>query len=132
MALYLLDSDAIIDYSRGITATVALIENLYHAGDQLSVCDVVVAEVVAGFGTQLPPELAELMQACRYLPTGQESARQAGLWRHSYARQGVSLTTTDVLIAAAARGHGAILVTGNVRHYPMPEVQLLPVPRTRA
>jgi len=38
---------------------------------------------------------------------------------------------TDALIAATALQYGAAVVTGNVRDYPMSDLTILPLPRTR-
>jgi hypothetical protein len=48
---YLLDSDAIIDYLKGVAATIGLLRQLGQQGHQLGTCDVVECEVYAG----LPP-----------------------------------------------------------------------------
>jgi predicted nucleic acid-binding protein len=39
------------------------------------------------------------------------------------------MAITDSLIAATAIDHAAVLVTGNAKDFPMPEVMLLPLPR---
>jgi predicted nucleic acid-binding protein len=46
-----------------------------------------------------------------------ETAMLAGEWRHSYARQGISLSTADVLIAATALHYRLTLCTTNRRHF---------------
>jgi predicted nucleic acid-binding protein len=40
---------------------------------------------------------------------------------------GKTLTITDTLIAAAVREHHAVLVTGNVKDYPMSDVDIFPL-----
>jgi predicted nucleic acid-binding protein len=65
------------------------------------------------------------LDRCIYLDTDATAARLAGEWRYAYRRQGVQLQTSDVLVAATSLQHGAILVTGNVRHYPMPALSIL-------
>lgn len=129
MARYLLDADAAIDYLNGVAATAELIDDLYRQQETLSTCDVVVAEVYAGL---LPSEREHgrrLLGSFRFLASNPGAARHAGIWRHDFRRQGVQLTTTDCLIAAIAHDHGATLVTGNTRHYPMPELRRMPLPR---
>ncbi len=131
MARYLLDTDAIIDYLTGVQASVNLIQNLHQQGDLLCVCDVVIAEIYAGLRPQDRGKAQPLLNAFYFLATGPGAARQAGEWRYAYARQGVAISTTDVLIAATAQAHGATLVTGNIEDYRMKEMSILPLPRVR-
>jgi predicted nucleic acid-binding protein len=77
-----------------------------------------------------PPRQAEqLLDALEYLPIPRRTARQAGDWRRAYRAQGVQLATTDCLIAATAHAHGAQLVTRNLKHFPMPELTIVPLPQ---
>ena len=41
----------------------------------------------------------------------------------------VSLATSDVTIAAVAIHHQLILITDNLKHYPMKELTLYPLPK---
>jgi hypothetical protein len=87
------------------------------------------AEVYAG----LPPypgiAAEQFLVDLNFLPSSRSAGRRAGEWRYLYARRGFKLPNYDTLIAATAEEHDATLVTGNRRHYPMPEVSLLPLPR---
>jgi hypothetical protein len=132
MALYLLDTDCVIDYLVGVPATVALVRSLHQGGHSLATCDVVVAEVYSGLRPAVRDRAEALLLALDYLPTPFAAARQAGDRRYEYARRGIVLATSDVLVAATARLHGAIVVTGNVGHYPMVEsgdLAVMPLPR---
>lgn len=131
MARYLLDTDAIIDYLFGIPSSVSLIQDLHERGDTLCVCDVVIAEVYAGLRPQHGEAAEKLLSACTFLPTSLAIAQQAGMWRYDFARKGVQLATTDTLVAATAHAHGATIVTGNTKDYPMPEISLLPLERAK-
>jgi predicted nucleic acid-binding protein len=129
MSRVLLDTDAVIDYLQGIPDSIALIRQLREAGDSLCTCDVVIAEVLAGL---LPKDRVQgitFLEACEFLPTTFAMACQAGAWRYQYARSGVTLATTDTLIAAIAHGHQARIVTGNLDDYPMPEITTIALPR---
>jgi predicted nucleic acid-binding protein len=48
MPPYLLDTDSIIDYLKGLAFSVAFTEELDRHGMTLATCDIVVAEVHAG------------------------------------------------------------------------------------
>jgi len=62
------------------------------------------------------------------LPVTAAIARQAGLLRRDWQKKGHTLSYTDVTIAAVALSHQAPLLTDNRKHFPMPELQLLPLP----
>lgn len=131
MAYYLLDTDAIIDYLAGIASSVRLVQELHDRGNFLCICDVVVAEVHSGLRPQDREKAEKLLSACSFLSTDAEDAKLAGRWRYEYARRGVTLSTTDALVAATAHGHKATIVTGNKDDYPMDEIDVLPLPRPR-
>ncbi len=125
MTRHLLDADAVIEYLAGQPGTTALLQRLNAQGETLCVCDVVIAEVYSGLLQRDWPRAQAFLSGLTYLVTAAPMAQQAGEWRFTYARRGVSLSTTDCLIAATAYGHQATLVTGNVNDFPMPEIQLL-------
>jgi predicted nucleic acid-binding protein len=129
MALYLLDTDAIIDWLFAIPASVAIIEDLDMRSETLCTCDIVIAEVYAGLRPAQRVAGETMLAGLTYVPTSPHAARQAGEWRYAFARQGVQLHTTDMLVAATAHEHHATLITRNVRDYPLPEITLLPLPR---
>ncbi len=131
MAKYLLDTDALIDYLKGVSSSVALIQELHRRGDLLCACDVVIAEVYAGLRPGDRDKAQRLLEACYFLPASLEAARQAGEWRYIYARRGLTLATADALVAATAQAHQATLVTGNTDDYPMEDVSVLVLPRVR-
>ena len=131
MTRFLFDADSIIDFLYGVPTTVALLQQLEAQGHQLCTCDVVVAEVSAGLLPQHRAAGERLLAAFEYQPTPRLAAQQAGEWRAAYRSRGVQLATTDCLIAAVAHAHDAQLVTANLRDFPMPEVTLLPLPRTQ-
>jgi predicted nucleic acid-binding protein len=131
MARLLLDTDAVIDYLKGYAETVALLDRLDDEGETLCICDVVVTEVFAGLLPRDYEQGVSFLETCEFLSTTMESARQAGEWRFQYARSGMTVATTDAIVAAVAHHHLARVVTANMRHYPMPEVSTLALPRSR-
>jgi predicted nucleic acid-binding protein len=134
MTFHVLDTDSIIDYLKGIASTIGFIQNLVATGQTLATTDVVVGEVTSGLHPQDRPAGERLLDSLVYLPTSRDAARQAGLWRSTFARRGITLAMTDALIAATAREHGAVVVTGDIRDFPMLAagstlVPLSPVPQ---
>lgn len=131
MARYLLDADAVIDWLLGFPSSVALVNELYENGETLCTSAVVIAEIHSGVRPAEIGEADTFLESCTYLPIRCEDARQAGRWRYDFARRGIALSTTDMLVAATALSHQATIVTGNVKDFPMEEVTVLPLPRAR-
>jgi len=129
VALYLLDTDAVIDFFKGFPSSVELIQQLCQQGENLCTCAVGMAEVYVGLNPTNRGRGEGLLGSLQFFATSRGAARQAGLWGYAFARQGVQLTTTDCMIAAIAHERGATLVTGNMDDYPMPELRRLPLPR---
>jgi predicted nucleic acid-binding protein len=95
-------------------AAQSLPRRLHAQGEDLCVCDVVVAEIYSGpHAPDRARATEELLLSLGYLRTSPEAATQAGVWRYRYAREGRALATTDCLVAATAHACGATLVTGN-------------------
>ena len=124
MTRCLLDTTALIDFSKGREPATSIILAMLEAGDELGICAVNVAEFYAG----LPPEHHVLwdkfLGSLHYWDITREATASAGSDRYRFARQGQQLATTDVLIATVARQHKAVIVTDNLKDYPMTDIQL--------
>jgi predicted nucleic acid-binding protein len=132
MGLYLLDSDAVIDYLNGIRSTVDLLKTLDDQGHVFCLCDIVIAEVVSGVHASDRNDAEERLRSFTFLESTVDIGLQAGIWRYAYARQGVILSAPDAIIAATAREYGVTLLTRNVRHFPMSEFSIEPLsPQSR-
>lgn len=129
MALYLLDSDAVIDILNGISTTATIVDRLVADDHTLCTCDIVLTEIHTGLSEEAHSVAAPILDSFYVLSSSRSVGQQAGRWRYAFARQGITLALTDSIIAATALAWNATLVTGNVRDYPMPELLLLPVPR---
>lgn len=129
MSLYLLDTDAVIDLLKNVRETVSLVQGLHSRSDTLCTSGIVLGEVFSGLHAHDRTRAETLLSGLLYLTTTAEAARRAGEWRYDYARRGQQTAITDCLIAATAVDHAAVLVTGNTKDFPMPEVTLLPLPR---
>lgn len=127
MTRYILDTIALIDFSKSREPTRSRIFLMIEAGDELGVCAVNVAEFYAGLPVIERPQWDEFFSALRYWGITQEAARQAGMWRFEFRRRGNFLTTTDMLIAAVAQERGAVILTDNITDYPIDEVRVLPL-----
>jgi tRNA(fMet)-specific endonuclease VapC len=129
MTRHLLDSDTVIDALNGFAPTLALLQRLTRQGDTLCRCAIVTTEVYAGLSPAERSRADAFLSSLESLPTTDTAAVQAGIWRYDFARTGITLATTDCLIAAIAAEQGTTVVTGNRRHFPMPDVTVVPLPR---
>lgn len=93
---------------------------LQRTGETPYVCAVNIEELVRGVRPGERPALGHLLNGLQLAPLGRREGELAGEWRRVFADQGTTLSQADCLIAAAAVGAGAILVTGKTRHFPMP------------
>jgi len=119
MALYLLDTTALIDLSKSVEPTTGFIRQLSAAGEDLGVSPISIAEFYAGLTPGEHPDWDEFFASLTFYPISYEASIQAGKWRASFRARGIQLSTTDTLIAAVASEVGAIVLTSNVKHFPM-------------
>jgi len=84
--------------------------------------------VYAGLRPDEEIKTAAFLNSLECLPVTPQIARQAGLLRRDWQKKGQTLSYTDVTIAAVALSHQVPLLTDNRKHFPMPELQLLPLP----
>jgi predicted nucleic acid-binding protein len=120
---YLLDTTALIDFSKGFEPSRSKVLGMIDTGQPLALCCVTVAEFFTGLAVAERTEWREFFATLDYWDIDSEAAAQAGIWRNEYRQQGIQLSTTDALVAATAWQHQAVVITNNTRHYPMPEVQ---------
>jgi len=128
MATYLLDSSVIIDALLAKRERDALLQELLRQGHLLACCPIQVAEIYAGMRPKEEALTTEFLRSLHYYEISWEVARRAGLLKGDYARRGFTLPLADVLIAAVALTHHLPLLTDNVRHFPMKDLELYPLP----
>jgi predicted nucleic acid-binding protein len=121
VARLLLDSTALIDALRGRPAA-ARLAGLRRKRVEPWVCAISVEEIWRGIHSDEGPVARRLFAGLRLAPLGVAEGIRAGAWRRDFAKQGVTLTQADCLIAAAAVGIGAALATANVGDFPMPDI----------
>jgi predicted nucleic acid-binding protein len=124
VARLLVDSTVLIDALRGRTAAERL-RRARREGDEPWVCAISVEEIWRGVLDGERAVACRLFRGLRCAPLGVAEGERAGLWRRRFASRGVTLHQADCLIAAAAVGIGARLVTGNPRDFPMDEVDVV-------
>ena len=113
---FLVDTDVLIDYLRGVPQAVNFLEG---AVEILMVSAVSVGELFAGVRDGKEREaLSAFVGAFRVLPLAARSAERGGLYRRDFGKSH-NIGLPDALIAASAVRHGARLVTLNRKHFPM-------------
>ena len=123
MTRLLLDSTVLIDALRGRPAASRL-SGLRRRGVEPWICAISVEEIWRGLRPGEEAAARRLFNALRLAPLGVAQGIQAGIWRRTFAEQGMTLHQADCLIAAAAEGIGASLATANVDDFPMREIPL--------
>lgn len=123
---YLLDTDVCVEILRGNRLVVA---RRARTIGRFTTSWMTAAELQYGAAKSRNPEhnrakLAELLGGLGILPATPESCLVFGEIKARLERHGHRLPDADLLIAATAIAHDAILLTGNVRHFSrIPEVR---------
>jgi predicted nucleic acid-binding protein len=120
---FLLDSTVLIDALRGRPAA-ERIRELRDVGQVPWTCAINIEEIVRGAFAREEDAIRRFLGALRLAPLGREEAERAGRWRRRYAGEGLTLSQSDCLIAAAAVSAGVPVATGNPKHFPMAEVEI--------
>ena len=85
-------------------------------------------EVYVGLRPAEESRTQEFLDSLKYYSISWPVARLAGLVKRDYSKKGITLATTDVTIASVALYHQLTLMTDNLKHYPMKELSLYPLP----
>jgi len=125
MKTYLLDSDVIISYLRGLKETVSFVDHLFKIGSILGCCPVNVTEVYAGMRESERNQTEKFIDTLRFFPINRIIAKLAGNIIFVYRSKGITLSSTDAMTATVAIHNDLILITYNKRHYPMRELTLM-------
>jgi predicted nucleic acid-binding protein len=124
VAAVLLDTTVLIDLLRGRAGARNRLHALRLDGDEAWACAINIEEIARGLRAEERESASALLDGLRIAPLGREEGWRAGEWRRRYASRGVTLTQADCLIAAAALGARARLVTGNPKDFPMDELRV--------
>ncbi len=124
MANYLLDTTVIIDCLRGTKETVDFLTQIASEGSVVGCCAINIAEVCAGMREHEGELTRKFLDSLEYYEVTRNLAELAGEYKREYAGKGVTLSLSDVMIAAVVISNNLTLVTNNSRHYPMPELNI--------
>jgi predicted nucleic acid-binding protein len=124
----LLDTSILIDVLRLRNQRREWLAELARGGHLLSTTTLNIAEIYAGMRPTEESRTEALLSGLELYELSGTSARMAGRLKHTWARKGWTLTLEDTIVAAIAIERGCALLTDNRKDFPMPEVQLYPVP----
>ncbi len=125
MGRFLLDTTALIDFSKNREPARSRLLAMIEGGDELGVCSIQVAEFWAGLPTAERIRWTPFIDNLHYWDILRETAQRAGAYRHDFARRGQAISVADALIAAVARQENAAIVTDNAKDFPMEGVVIL-------
>ncbi len=117
MTRYLLDTNVVSDFVRGVAGVVKSIASV--APTECAVSTITVMEVEYGLALvperakRVAPVLGELFRAIRVISFGRSDARAAGAVRASLRKRGRPIGPYDALLAGTALARGLVLVTAN-------------------
>jgi predicted nucleic acid-binding protein len=109
---HLLDTTLLIDHAFDLPGAVATVRRLFEEGDDLLVCDAVVAEALSKGTDEERRAIAALIDAVEYVATHADAAKWAGEARRVRGASGPR-HLGDALIAGVAWLSGATIVTRN-------------------
>jgi len=124
VANYLLDTTVIIDCLRGTKETVDFLTQIASDGSVVGCCAINIAEVYAGMREHEGELTQKFLDSLEYYEVTRNLAELAGEYKREYGGKGITLSLSDVIIAAVAISNSLTLVTDNLRHYPMPDLNI--------
>ena len=128
IATCLLDSGVIIDILNGKRGRKEWADQLIRQGAEMACCSINVTEVYAGMRPGEETRTERLLRSLRFFDVTWEIAKLAGHYQNFWRQQGRTLALPDVTIAAVALTRRLVLVTNNVKDFPMPELTVYPLP----
>lgn len=127
----LIDTDIAIDHFHGNEHAREFFSKSLELGDALHVSVVTLTELLAGMRSGEEELTEKLLSLFTVIEVDDAIGRKAGEYLRKYSRSH-NLDLGDALIAATASLMEAELVTRNVKHYPMTDIQItIPYERGR-
>lgn len=120
----LIDTDIAIDHFHRHQAALDYFTRTLNTGETLAISVVTLTELVGGMRPEEQARTELLLDLFAVLDVNQAIGRKAGEYLNQF-RRSHHLELGDALIAATAALTGAELVTRNVKHYPMTDVQVI-------
>ncbi|HEX4487693.1 MAG TPA: type II toxin-antitoxin system VapC family toxin [Terriglobales bacterium] len=124
----LIDTSVLIDVLRLRYGRRELLAQLARNGHVLAVCPINITELFAGMRSHQEARTEALLGGFHCFEITGATGRLAGTLKNSWARKGIALALSDSTIAAVAIERSCVLMTDNVKHFPMDNLQLYSLP----
>lgn len=122
--MYLIDTDILIWVLRGNKKYEDLLQNLKNK-DSISISTITIAEIYKNIYPSEIVKTESLFDEFQTWDVVAPVAKQAGFYWQEYAKRIRNLSIMDCLIAATASVNNLTLVSLNVKHFPMKDIQIL-------
>lgn len=119
-----IDTDILIDHFHGHRAALNFLAGQLDENEPLALSVVTLTEFTGGMRPGEEARTEQLLALFTLLDIDPAIARQAGDYLRRF-RRSHRIDLGDALIAATARTLGATVVTRNVKHYPMDDIDIL-------
>jgi predicted nucleic acid-binding protein len=126
--ILLLDTTVLLDALRARQNRRSMLAEIVTQGHLLATSAVNIAEVYAGMRLGEEVRTEAFLASLECYPLTGAIARRAGALKSAWALKGRTLTLPDMMVAATALEHGISLVTDNRKDFPLPELNLYPLP----
>jgi predicted nucleic acid-binding protein len=120
----LIDTDILIDHFHGHRAALNFLVGQLEDNEPLALSVVTLTEFTGGMRPGEEARTEQLLALFTLLDIDPAIARQAGDYLRLF-RRSHRIDLGDALIAATAKTLGATVVTRNVKHYPMDDIEIL-------
>jgi len=116
----LVDTDILIDFLRGKEKAKAFLYSLVKE-PVVYISASTIAELHAGMKEHEREQTADLIDSLNMVDVNREIVEKAGQYKRTLKTQALELD--DCIIAATAFVKQAVLATGNIKHYPMHDIE---------
>ncbi|MDP3741526.1 MAG: PIN domain-containing protein [bacterium] len=124
MPAYLLDSNIVIDALNNKRGRRELLQGLLLDNNLLGYCPINLTEIYAGLREPEEETAEKLLNGLNFYALTWDIAKKAGILKNQWMKKGKTLSVPDVTIAAVAIANDLILITDNLKDYPMPELKI--------
>lgn len=124
MKTYLLDSNVIIDLLNGKNQMDEVLRSLISENSRLLCCAVTIAEVYSGMRDHEKDRTDRFLESFEYIDITPDIAKKAGLLQREWRKRGKTLLLPDLLLAALAIVQDVVLITQNIKDFPMKDIKL--------
>jgi predicted nucleic acid-binding protein len=120
----LIDTDIAIDHFHGNRSARDFFEQALASGEPLYISVVTLTELLASMRPNEEDLTEKLLSLFTVIEADTAIGRKAGTYLRKYSRSH-NLDLGDALLAATAALTGAELVTRNIKHFPMTDIQVV-------